>query len=127
MRGAGREGPGGADKVGPGTCYLPVLQSSAAILLRKRKFSDTSLIVSWCTESLGCIQTMARGARRPRSPFDSHRLQLRSLQAYSRYAVRDIDTGEERSYSGRELMNQGLPLTAASVPQALLLTYKTIH
>lgn len=45
------------------------MQSTAAILLRKRKFSDTSLIVSWCTESLGCIQTMAKGARRIKTPF----------------------------------------------------------
>lgn len=45
------------------------MQSTAAILLRKRKFSDTSLIVSWCTESLGCIQTVAKGARRAKSPF----------------------------------------------------------
>jgi DNA repair protein RecO (recombination protein O) len=45
------------------------VRTTAAILLRKRKFSDTSLIVSWCTESLGCIQTMAKGARRAKSPF----------------------------------------------------------
>jgi DNA repair protein RecO (recombination protein O) len=45
------------------------VQSTLAILLRKRKFSDTSLIVSWCTESLGCIQTVAKGARRARTPF----------------------------------------------------------
>jgi DNA repair protein RecO (recombination protein O) len=45
------------------------VQSTAAILLRKRKLSDTSLIVSWCTESLGCMQTAARGARRAKSPF----------------------------------------------------------
>jgi DNA repair protein RecO (recombination protein O) len=45
------------------------VESTAAILLRKRKFSDTSLIVSWCTESLGCIQTVAKGARRAKSPF----------------------------------------------------------
>src|SRR4051812_15476797 len=45
------------------------MESTAAILLRKRKLSDTSLIVSWCTESLGCVQTVAKGARRPRSPF----------------------------------------------------------
>lgn len=45
------------------------MQSTAAILLRKRKFSDTSLIVSWCTESLGCIQTVAKGARRAKTPF----------------------------------------------------------
>ncbi len=45
------------------------MESTAAILLRKRKLSDTSLIVSWCTESLGCIQTVAKGARRAKSPF----------------------------------------------------------
>jgi DNA repair protein RecO (recombination protein O) len=45
------------------------VESTAGILLRKRKFSDTSLIVSWCTESFGCIQTIAKGARRPKSPF----------------------------------------------------------
>ena len=45
------------------------MQTTTAILLRKRKFSDTSLIVSWCTESLGCIQTVAKGARRVKSPF----------------------------------------------------------
>ncbi|HET9800800.1 MAG TPA: DNA repair protein RecO [Chthoniobacterales bacterium] len=45
------------------------MQTTAAILLRKRKFSDTSLIVSWCTESLGCVQTMAKGARRVKTPF----------------------------------------------------------
>jgi DNA repair protein RecO (recombination protein O) len=46
-----------------------MVETTAAILLRKRKFSDTSLIVSWCTESLGCIQTVAKGARRSKSPF----------------------------------------------------------
>jgi DNA repair protein RecO (recombination protein O) len=45
------------------------VETTVAILLRKRKFSDTSLIVSWCTESLGCIQTIAKGARRPKSAF----------------------------------------------------------
>src|SRR5438034_6236609 len=46
-----------------------IMESTAAILLRRRKFSDTSLIVSWCTESLGCIQTVAKGARRAKTPF----------------------------------------------------------
>jgi len=58
-------------------CYASIVrvllcfevESTAAILLRKRKFSDTSLIISWCTESFGCIQTIAKGARRPKSPF----------------------------------------------------------
>jgi DNA repair protein RecO (recombination protein O) len=45
------------------------VESTEAILLRKRKFSDTTLIVSWCTELIGCVQTIAKGARRPKSPF----------------------------------------------------------
>jgi DNA repair protein RecO (recombination protein O) len=45
------------------------VETTTGILLRKRKLSDTSLIVSWCTVSLGCIQTVAKGARRPKSPF----------------------------------------------------------
>jgi DNA repair protein RecO (recombination protein O) len=45
------------------------MESTAAILLRKRKFSDTSLIVSWSTEARGCIQTVAKGARRAKTPF----------------------------------------------------------
>jgi DNA repair protein RecO (recombination protein O) len=51
-------------------CHVTrIVESTAAILLRKRKLSDTSLIISWCTESLGCVQTVARGARRAKSPF----------------------------------------------------------
>src|ERR1700746_131328 len=50
-------------------CYFRSVETTSAILLRRRKFSDTSLIVSWCTESFGCVQTMAKGARRPKSPF----------------------------------------------------------
>jgi len=45
------------------------VESTAAILLRRRKFSDTSLIISWCTASRGCIHTVAKGARRAKSPF----------------------------------------------------------
>lgn len=45
------------------------METTNAILLRKRKLSDTSLIVVWCTESLGCIETVAKGARRPKSVF----------------------------------------------------------
>jgi len=45
------------------------VESTVAILLRRRKFSDTSLIISWCTASRGCIHTVAKGARRAKSPF----------------------------------------------------------
>jgi DNA repair protein RecO (recombination protein O) len=45
------------------------MESTTAILLRKRKLSDTSLIVHWCTNSLGVVQTVAKGARQAKSAF----------------------------------------------------------
>lgn len=46
-----------------------LLQTTAAILLRKTRFSDTSLIVTWFTKDLGKIKTIAKGALRPKSRF----------------------------------------------------------
>ncbi|MEM0895689.1 MAG: DNA repair protein RecO [Verrucomicrobiota bacterium] len=40
-----------------------------AILLRKTRYSDTSLIVAWFTREHGLVKTMAKGALRPKSPF----------------------------------------------------------
>lgn len=45
------------------------METTAAILLRKTKLTETSLIVTWFTESCGKVKTVAKGARRPRSAF----------------------------------------------------------
>src|SRR2546430_2456328 len=45
------------------------METTAAILLRKTKLTETSLIVEWLTERHGKIKTVAKGARRPKSPF----------------------------------------------------------
>ena len=45
------------------------MDSSPAILLRKTKLTETSLIVTWFTEAHGKLKTVAKGARRPKSPF----------------------------------------------------------
>jgi DNA repair protein RecO (recombination protein O) len=45
------------------------MESSRAILIRLTRLTETSLIVHWYSEAEGLIQTVARGARRPGSPF----------------------------------------------------------
>jgi len=45
------------------------MESTAAILLRRTKFSDTSLIVTWLTRDHGKLKTLAKGALRPKSAF----------------------------------------------------------
>lgn len=42
---------------------------STGTIIGKTKLSDTSLIISWSTEQAGLVKTVARGARKPKSPF----------------------------------------------------------
>jgi DNA repair protein RecO (recombination protein O) len=44
-------------------------ERASGIILRTRAFTETSLIVQWLTADLGRIATVAKGARRPKSPF----------------------------------------------------------
>jgi DNA repair protein RecO (recombination protein O) len=46
-----------------------MIQSATGIILRTRPLTETSLIVHWLTPDLGRISTVAKGARRPKSPF----------------------------------------------------------
>lgn len=45
------------------------LETIPAILLRKTRFSDTSLIITWLTQEHGKLKTIAKGALRPKSRF----------------------------------------------------------
>lgn len=45
------------------------MHSTQATLIRLTRLTDTSLIVHWFTETHGLVKTVAKGARRPKSPF----------------------------------------------------------
>ena len=46
-----------------------MIESATGLILRTRPLTETSLIVHWLTPHLGRIATVAKGARRPNSPF----------------------------------------------------------
>jgi DNA repair protein RecO (recombination protein O) len=87
------------------------LEATTAIVLRRRPFSETSLIVTWCTDSLGCIQTVAKGARRPHSIFAGRldlfyeaeiqvaRSRKSNLHTLTEVAVRNTFPGIRQAYS----------------------------
>lgn len=43
--------------------------TTQAIVIRLTRLTETSLIVHWFTEAHGLVKTVAKGARRPKSPF----------------------------------------------------------
>ncbi len=46
-----------------------MIESATGIILRKRPLTETSLIVHWLTPHFGRMATVAKGARRLKSPF----------------------------------------------------------
>jgi DNA repair protein RecO (recombination protein O) len=44
-------------------------ESASGIILRVRPLTETSLIIHWLTPGIGRVATVAKGARRPKSPF----------------------------------------------------------
>jgi DNA repair protein RecO (recombination protein O) len=45
------------------------IETSKGLVLRTRPLTETSLIVHWLTPDWGRLSTVAKGARRPKSPF----------------------------------------------------------
>ncbi|GHC62600.1 DNA repair protein RecO [Roseibacillus persicicus] len=45
------------------------MESATGIIIRTRKLTETSLIVSWCTEEWGVMKTVAKGARGAKSVY----------------------------------------------------------
>ena len=48
---------------------MAMTESAIGLILRTRPFTETSLIVNWLTAEQGRVSTVAKGARRPKSPF----------------------------------------------------------
>jgi DNA repair protein RecO (recombination protein O) len=46
-----------------------MIESATGLIVRTRPLTETSLIVHWLTSNLGRIATVAKGARKPKSPF----------------------------------------------------------
>lgn len=46
-----------------------MIESATGIILRTQPLTETSVIVNWLTPNFGRIATVAKGARRPKSPF----------------------------------------------------------
>jgi DNA repair protein RecO (recombination protein O) len=54
----------------PQTAESAHVPPTEAIVIRLTRLTETSLIVHWFTEAHGLVKTVAKGARRPKSPFN---------------------------------------------------------
>jgi DNA repair protein RecO (recombination protein O) len=78
-----------------------MIESATGIVLRTRPLTETSLIVHWLTPNFGRIATVAKGARRHRSPFLG-KLDLFYLADFSFSRSRSSDLHTLREVNLRE-------------------------
>jgi alpha-galactosidase len=74
-------------------------------------------------EHQGVIQAF----RRPESAFETARFHLRGLKASASYAIRDLDTGKESRYMGKELTEIGLEVSIRNRPGVAIIAYRRVE
>src|SRR5580765_2597628 len=88
-----------------------MIERATGLILRTRPLTETSLIVHWLTPDLGRLATVAKGARRPKSPFRG-KLDLFYLAEFSfsrsrsseRHNLRQIQLRETHEFLPRDLL-----------------------
>lgn len=78
-----------------------MIETGSGLILRTRPLTDTSLIVHWLTADFGRIATVAKGARRQKSPF-AGKLDLFYLGDFSFQRSRRSELHQLREVSLRE-------------------------
>lgn len=95
-----------------------MIESTCGIILRARPLTETSLIVHWLTPDFGRIATVAKGARRHKSPF-AGKLDLFYLADFSFSRSRSSDLHNLREVNLRE--------THGAIRQSILSLQQTAY
>jgi alpha-galactosidase len=72
-------------------------------------------------------QDMKQGAiiafRRAKSPYPTAHVKLKGLNAKASYRVKNLNTKRTKTYTGAELMNEGMDIQMDNAPDSLILLY----
>ena len=83
--------------------------------------------MAWQFDRPDLGEGMVQVFRRDDSIYEAACLKLRGLDANTDYTVTDLDTsGEQKHFTGNELMQKGLPVVMNEQPGAVIITYKRV-
>ena len=85
---------------------------------------DDAVWMAWQFDRPEVGEGMVQVFRRHNSFYESARFKLSGLDAKANYLVSNLDTGAQENYSGKDLLNNGLPVTIATKPDVVILTYR---
>jgi alpha-galactosidase len=88
---------------------------------------DTTVWIGWQFDRPEAGQGVVQVFRRQDSPYESARLKLRAIEPDARYAVVNLDQPDaRREVTGRELLENGLPVAISEQPGAVVITYEKL-
>lgn len=84
------------------------------------------LWIAWQFDLPGESRGIVQAFRRPRSPYESLRVQLHGLDAAATYEVHDLDEGSTHQATGRDLAQTGVLISLSGAPSSALIAYKRV-
>ncbi len=87
---------------------------------------DEDVWMAWQFNRPESHDGLVQAFRHRESPFESARFLLRGLEPETTYEVTDLDTDQPQRFSGRELLEGGLAVTAKARPQAVVIHYRRV-
>ncbi len=85
--------------------------------------TDATAWLAWQFNDPAAQKGMIQSFRRPDSPFESARFHLSGLEPAATYVVRDLDAAATARYTGKQLMETGLPVKIGRRAGAVVLVY----
>ena len=84
---------------------------------------DNSVWIAWQFDRPEQGDGVVQAFRRNTSIYEAARLKLQGLDLNCMYEVIDLDRGQPRQFSGKELLEKGLPVSIPGQPGAAVITY----
>lgn len=85
---------------------------------------DNDVWMAWQFDRPETGDGMVQAFRREQSNYEVARLPLRGLAPTAKYEITDLDHGRRGTMTGKELMENGLPVEIKAKPGAALIIYK---
>jgi alpha-galactosidase len=88
---------------------------------------DPALWIAWQFDLPEKGRGMVQAFRRDKSAYESACFKLAGLDSAARYAVTNLDSGDAQTFSGRELLEQGLSVAIKDQPGDVVISYAKVH
>ena len=89
-----------------------------------KNIRDNSVWIAWQFDRPEQGDGVVQAFRRNTSVYETGRAEARGLDLNCMYEVIDLDRGQPRQFSGKELLEKGLPVTISNQPGAVAITYR---